>query len=204
MILLSKSSAGFTELGWSAQSFSVRAFFKFIRYLALPVFICPMLYMEKYHIYSNTTHKNEALQKLLAKSEGKLKTGRGLKDLLSRVGGQFLHKYGARWVWWEKCLIFTPFILLSDRLPGAAGREMPLLMKPSAKQWGKMAHWGWLCLTRCWMRISWSKQWNISGTPSAMLLLQIYLKFLPWYPVLLSGQMIKALKSLFHVDFFPL
>lgn len=108
MILLSKASASFTELGWSAQLFLVRDFCKFIRYLALPVFICPMLCMEKYHVYSNTTHKNKVLQKLLAKSEGKLKTGRGLKDLLSRVGCQCLRGYGARWVWQEECLIFTP------------------------------------------------------------------------------------------------
>lgn len=81
-----------------------------------------------------------------------------------------------------------------DRSPGAAGLEMPLLMKPSAKQWRKMANWGWLSLTRWWMRTSWSKPWSISGTPSAMLLLQIYLKLLPWYLVLLSDQMIKALQ----------
>lgn len=107
MILLSKASASFTELVWSAQLFSVREFCKFIKYLALPVFICPMIQVEKYHVYPNTTHKNEILQKLLAKSEGKLKTGRGLKYLLSWVGCQCLCKYCARWVWQEKCLSLT-------------------------------------------------------------------------------------------------
>lgn len=108
MILLSKASSSFTELGWSAQLFLVREFCKFTRYLALPVFICPMSCMEKYHAHPNTTHKNGVIQKLLAKSEGKLKPGRGLKDLLSRAGCQFLPKHGARCVWQGECLIFAP------------------------------------------------------------------------------------------------
>lgn len=66
MILLSKASSSFTDLGWSAQLFLVREFCKFTRYLALPVFICPMLCMEKYHVHPNTTHKNGVIQKLLA------------------------------------------------------------------------------------------------------------------------------------------
>lgn len=50
------------------------------------IFICPMLCMENYHVYPNTILENEELQKILSKSEGKLKTG--LKDLLSWVGCQ--------------------------------------------------------------------------------------------------------------------
>lgn len=142
MILLSKASSGFTELGWSAQLFLVREFCKFTRYLALPVLICPMLCMEKYYIHPNTTHKNGVIQKLLAKSEGKLKPGRGLKDLLSRAGCQFLPKHGARCVWQEECLIFACLtgrqallvgqcLCLWNHLPSHEGKRHPEGDSPS-------------------------------------------------------------------------
>lgn len=69
---------------------------------------------------------------------------------------------------------FYTFTMLSDRSPGAAGREMPLLMKPSARQWRKMAHWGWLSLTRWWMRTSWSKPWSISYSKCSVALAGIF------------------------------
>lgn len=109
MILLSKANASFTELEWSAQLFLVREFCMFISYLALPVFICPMLRVENYHVYPSAMLKNEVLQKLVAKSEGESKNWQRIaRFIVTSWVPVFLCKYGARWMWPEKCLIFTP------------------------------------------------------------------------------------------------
>lgn len=61
MILLSKASASFTELGWSAQLSLVREFCKFYKVSGSTNVICPMLCfcMKMYQVYPNTTHNNE-------------------------------------------------------------------------------------------------------------------------------------------------
>lgn len=132
-MLLSKASASFTELGWSAQLFLVREFCMFIRYLAPPVFICPMLRMEKYHVYPRTTLKNEVLQKS-QNQKGNYKPAEGRKIYCHELGASVFAQIWCKVNVAKEMSDFYTFIPLSDRSPGAAGQEMPLLTKPSAKQ----------------------------------------------------------------------
>lgn len=140
MILLSKASSSFTELGWSAQLFLVREFCKFTRYLALPVFICPMLCMEKYHVHPNTTHKNGVIQKLLAN------LAEGWKIYCHELGASFCPSMvhgvcGKRNVWFctpplccltgRQALLVGQCLCLWNHLPSHEGKRHPEGDSPS-------------------------------------------------------------------------
>lgn len=206
MILLSKASASFTELGWSAQLFLVRESCNVYKVPGLTNVICPMLLfcMKMYQVYPNTTHKNEVgITKITFKMSKETRNRQSVERfVVLKLGASVCANIVSDGCGKRNLQFSHPLIFCSDRLPDAAGRVMTMRMKRSAKQWKRKPHWRWLSLTRWWTRTSWSKPWNISGIPSAMVSLRIHLKLLPWYPILLSGQMIKVLKMSLPCEFF--